>query len=306
MQTKHEVESLLASAGVLPNKRLGQNFLIDLNLMRYLIDAADITPDDVVIEVGCGTGSFTEEIAERAAKVIVVEYDKTLAHIASRQFEKKGLKNIHLINADALENKNTLCTQLLDALNEAVDDYAGGLKLVANLPYSVATPVMVNLTTVESGRKKKKVDSMFVTVQKEVADRMAAKPGDGHYGVLSIILAATGDIRVLKKLGTDVFWPRPAVSSAMVQYVRNEEKAKQIKDVDMLKEVVNLFMQHRRKMLKACVKFAEGRLAQVTDFAEIFEQCGVDPTNRAEKITVEEYINISNECYDVCGKGRNV
>ena len=294
MQTKHEVESLLASAGVMPNKRLGQNFLIDLNLMRYLIDAAEISRDDVVIEVGCGTGSFTEGIAERAGKVVVVEYDKTLANIASRQFEKKGLGNIHVINADALGNKNTLCTPLLDELDKTVDEFSGGLKLVANLPYSVATPVMVNLTAIKVGAKQKVVDSMFVTVQKEVADRMAAKAGDGHYGPLSIILAATGDVKVLKKLGANVFWPAPAVSSAMVQYVRSEEKVGRIKDVELLREVVNLFMGHRRKMLKACVKFAEGRLAKVDNFANVFEKCGVAPTSRAEIVKVEEFVAIAD------------
>lgn len=301
MQTKHEVESLLASAGVGPNKRLGQNFLIDLNLMRYLIEAAEITKDDVVIEVGCGTGSFTEGIAEKAGKVVVVEYDSVLAGIAGRQLAKKGYDNVHLINSDVLENKNNLCKPLLEALDETVDNFSGGLKLVANLPYNVATPVMVNLTAVRAGAENKCVDSMFVTVQKEVADRMAAKASDNHYGVLSVILSATGDVKVLKKLGTEVFWPRPGVDSAMVQYVRDYEKESNIKDVEMLKEVVNLFMGHRRKMLKACRKFADGRLAGVEDFAGIFEKCGVDPTSRAETVKVDDFIAIANECHQAAG-----
>ena len=296
MQTKHEVESLLASAGVGPNKRLGQNFLIDLNLMRFLIDAAEITKDDVVIEVGCGTGSFTEGIAEHAGKVIVVEYDRVLAGIAGRQLEKKGYNNVHLINSDVLENKNTLCGPLLETLDKTVDEYSGKLKLVANLPYNVATPVMVNLTEIKAGSKQKCVDSMFVTVQKEVADRMAAKASDKHYGVLSAILSATGEVKVLKKLGTEVFWPRPTVDSAMVQYVRDYGKESNILDVGMLKEVLTLFMGHRRKMLKACCKFAEGRLAKVENFAEIFARCEVDPTSRAETVKVEDFIAIANEC----------
>ena len=296
MQTKHEVESLLASAGVGPNKRLGQNFLIDLNLMRFLIDAAEITRDDVVIEIGCGTGSFTEGLADKAGKVIVVEYDKVLAGIASNQFAKKDYNNIHLINSDALQNKNTLCAPLIKALDETIDVFTGDLKLVANLPYNIATPLMVNLTEIEVGSRKKVVDSMFVTVQKEVGDRMAAPAGDKHYGPLSIIMAATGDIKVLKNLGTEVFWPRPAVHSAMVRYIRDEMKVAQIKDIDLLKQTVNLFMGHRRKMLKACTKFAVGRLKEVADWPEVFEQCNVDPTNRAEKITVDQFIAVANAC----------
>ena len=296
MQTKHEVESLLSAAGVGPNKRLGQNFLIDLNLMRFLIDAAEITRDDVVIEIGCGTGSFTEGIADKAAKVIVVEYDSVLANIAGNQFEKKGYDNIHLINSDALANKNTLCTPMLEALDETVDNFTGQLKLVANLPYNIATPLMVNLTMVKAGEKNKAVDSMFVTVQKEVGDRMAAPAGDKHYGPLSIIMAATGDVKVIKNLGTEVFWPRPAVHSAMVRYIRNEEKVSQIKDIAILKEAVSLFMGHRRKMLKACTKFAEGRLKEVSDWPGVFEKCNVDPTIRAEKVMVKDFVAIANAC----------
>ena len=298
MQTKHQIESLLASAGVEPNKRLGQNFLIDLNLMRLLIDHAEISKNDVVIEVGCGTGSFTEGIAEKAGAVIVIEYDKTLARIAARQFEKKGLNNIQLINSDVLENKNTLCQPLLAAMEETVDKFSGRLKLVANLPYNVATSVMINLTAITVGKSGKIVDSMFVTVQKEVAQRMVAVTGSRHYGVLSILLAATGQAKIIRKLGSDVFWPKPQVESAMVEYRQDPGKAKRIKNSKVFKETINLFMGHRRKMLKACTKFAKGRLKEITNWPEIFEKCNIDPTLRAEKVTTEEFIAIANECSD--------
>jgi 16S rRNA (adenine1518-N6/adenine1519-N6)-dimethyltransferase len=296
MQTKHQIESLLASAGVEPNKRLGQNFLIDLNLMRLLIGHAEISKDDVVIEVGCGTGSFTEGIAEQAGAVIVVEYDTTLARIAGRQFEEKGLDNIQLINSDVLESKNTLCAPLLAAMDETVDKFGGKLKLVANLPYSVATSVMINLAAISAGQSGKTVDSMFVTVQKEVGERMVAPVGDRHYGVLSILMAATGKAKIVRKLPPDVFWPKPQIESAMVEYRRDPEKAKRIANSEVFKETVNLFMGHRRKMLKACTKFASGKLKGITNWGEIFEKCNVDPTLRAEKVTAEEFIKIANEC----------
>ena len=296
MQTKHQIEALLASAGVEPNKRLGQNFLIDLNLMRLLIDHAEITKDDLIIEVGCGTGSFTEGIAEKAGAVIVVEYDTTLARIAARQFEEKGLSNIDLINSDVLENKNTLCAPLLGALEDTVDKFSGKIKLVANLPYSVATSVMINLAAIGAGKSGKMVDSMFVTVQKEVGDRMVAAVGGRHYGVLSILMASTGNAKIIRKLPPDVFWPRPQIDSAMVEYRRDDEKAKLIQNSEVFKETVNLFMGHRRKMLKACTKFAEGKLKNVTNWPEVFGQCKIDSTLRAEKVTPEDFIAIANKC----------
>ncbi|MHC4552425.1 MAG: 16S rRNA (adenine(1518)-N(6)/adenine(1519)-N(6))-dimethyltransferase RsmA [Planctomycetota bacterium] len=291
MQTKQDIERLLAGAGTQPNKRLGQNFLIDLNLMRLLIDEAHIHETDVVLEVGTGTGSFTEGIAAEAGKVITVEYDNTLAKIATRQLE--NLNNVTLINADALENKNAINTDVLEAVKTARNELGGRLLLVANLPYSVGSCVMANLI---SGPVT--ADAMYVTVQKEVADRMAATPCHNEYGTLSILMAATGDIQLLRKLPASVFWPRPQVESAMVCYQRDKKKAAQIHDMQTFRDVINLFMGHRRKMLKAASKTATGTLSKVSHWGDIFDESFVDPHKRPEEITPEQYISIANICYE--------
>jgi 16S rRNA (adenine1518-N6/adenine1519-N6)-dimethyltransferase len=287
MQTKHDVARLLASAGVGPNKRLGQNFLIDLNLMRLLVDSAGIERDDVVLEVGCGTGSLTEGLAEKAGKVVCVEYDKTLAPIARRQVE--GLGDVEIINADALENKNTFCLAAAEVVCEARERLGGRVLLVANLPYNVAAAVMANLIV-----GPLVVDAMYVTVQREVAERMAAGAGDKRYGVLSIVMAAAGVAKIFHKLPASVFWPRPQVESAMVKFVRDEEKLARIKDAGVFRDVVSLFMGHRRKMVKGCVKFAEGSLAEVEDWGEIFDKANIDATKRPEQLSCEDYIAIAN------------
>ncbi len=287
MQTKHQIECLLASAGVGPNKRLGQNFLIDLNLMRFLIDSAGIEADDVVLEVGCGTGSLTEGLAEKAGMVISVEYDKTLAGIAGRGVG--DTKNVEIINSDILENKNTLCIEAMEKIEEAKGKLGGRCLLVANLPYNVAASVMVNLVT---GRVA--ADSMYVTVQKEVAERMAAVVSDKRYGVLSIMLAAAGETRIIRKLGASVFWPRPQVESAMVSFVRDDEKVARISDFAVFREIVNLFMSHRRKMIKACTKFAAGELSKVEDWQHIFQQANINSTRRGEELGCEDYIAMAN------------
>jgi 16S rRNA (adenine1518-N6/adenine1519-N6)-dimethyltransferase len=299
MQTKQQIQQLLASAGVEPNKRLGQNFLIDLNLMRLLVDTANISNDDIVLEVGCGTGSLTQALAERAGKVIAVEIDETLAKITARELATAG--NVEVVNADILESKNTINRTISGAIEQARKGRTGRFLLVSNLPYSVASPLMMNLITSSTPasccrKTAAGADAMYVTVQKEVADRMTAAPGDKHYGTLSIHMAATGDVRTERVLKPTVFWPQPQVNSAMISFVRKVEKVSRIQSMELLGEVINLFMQHRRKMVKACVKFAAGSLAGINNWSEIFERCTIDPHNRPEQLTPEDFIAISNLC----------
>jgi 16S rRNA (adenine1518-N6/adenine1519-N6)-dimethyltransferase len=291
MQTKSQIEQLLASAGVEPNKRLGQNFLIDLNLMRLLVDSANIGNDDIVLEVGCGTGSLTQALAERASKVVAVEMDETLAKIAAKELAEA--RNVEVINADILETKNTISQTVINAIELARKSRSGKFLLVSNLPYSIASPLMMNLITGSIVS-----DAMHVTVQKEVADRMTAAPGDKHYGTLSIHMTATGDVKTERVLKPTVFWPQPQVNSAMISFVRKAEKVSQTQSMELLGEVVNLFMQHRRKMVKACTRFAAGKLAEIDNWPEIFERCSIDPHNRPEQLRPEDFISISNLCHE--------
>jgi 16S rRNA (adenine1518-N6/adenine1519-N6)-dimethyltransferase len=288
MQTKHQIRQLLASAGLRPDKRLGQHFLIDLNLMRLLVDSAGLTGADVVLEVGCGTGSLTEALAERAGYCLAVEVDRRVAGIAKQQLAK--IENIQVVDSDILQTKHTISRGVIDALDQLRKQYHGRLLLVANLPYSVATPVMVNLITGPIV-----ADAMYVTVQKQVADRMTASAGGKDYGGLSIFLSATGDVEMIRVMKPTVFWPAPQVDSAMVGFVRSQDKADRIKDMELFGWVVSFFMGHRRKMLKACTKLADDRLAAVNDWQSVFERAGIQPTNRPEQLRPEEYIALANE-----------
>jgi 16S rRNA (adenine1518-N6/adenine1519-N6)-dimethyltransferase len=294
MQTKQQIEKLLALAGATPNKRFGQNFLIDLNLIRLLIERAGIEKDDVVLEVGTGTGSFTEGLAEAAGKVITVEIDSALAKIAGRQLS--ALKNVELINTDILEGKHRLCRHVVEAVKKARLKMNGRLVLVANLPYQIAAALMANLITGKCDSIT--ADAMCVTVQKEVGDRMTASPGGDNYGVLGILMSATGQAKVLRNLKPSVFWPAPQVASSIVQFVRQSERVERIHDMECLRETVNLFMGHRRKMMQACVKFADGELKKITDWHGIFSKAFVDPHSRGEDISAEAYISIANICYE--------
>jgi len=283
MQTKQQIQQLLAEAGAFPNRRLGQHFLIDLNLMRLLIETAQIESSDVVLEVGCGTGSLTEALAQQAGKVIAVELDRLLCTIAKNQLAKT--ENVEIINTDVLEKKRTLSSTVTRAIELARKEYTGRLLLVANLPYNVASPVILNLVTGPTA-----VDAVCVTVQRQVAERMTAAPGSSEYGTLSILLAATGDAKIIRVLKPAVFWPKPQVDSAMVRFVRQNEKVSRIQDMKLFSRTVSLFMGHRRKMLKACARLAHPKTGHVANWPAIFERCSIDPTQRPQQLSAEDYI----------------
>jgi 16S rRNA (adenine1518-N6/adenine1519-N6)-dimethyltransferase len=287
MQTKHQIRDLLSSAGIQPNKRLGQHFLIDLNLMRLLVDSANIQKEDIVLEVGCGTGSMTGALVEKAGRVIAVELDRNLSKIAEKQLS--NAENLQLINADILESKHTLNPAVAAALALAREVCRGRILLVANLPYDVASSLLMNLIMGPI-----LADAMYVTVQKEVADRMTAAPASGNYGILSIFLAATGDVKTIRTLKAAVFWPRPQVDSAMVGFVRNQAKSGRIANMELFSEILHLFMGHRRKTLLSCSKLARGKLAEIADWPGIFRQCSINPKQRPDTLSPEEYITIAN------------
>ncbi len=305
MQTKQQIQQLLTSAGASVNKRLGQHFLIDLNLMRLLIDSANIDDSDIVLEVGCATGSLTEALAERTGYCLAVEYDRALAEIAKKQLAKE--KKVEIINTDILKNKNTISPIVSNALVSARKKYTGRILLVANMSYNVASPVMLNLVTGPIT-----ADGMYVTVQKQVADRMTAAAGNKDYGILSILLCATGDVNLTRVLKPTVFWPAPKVDSAIVRYVRNKEKVRRIKDMKLFSKVVGLFMGHRRKTLMACSKLAtrrgearrspKGNLAEIKSWQDIFNRASIDPHKRPEQISPKDYIAIANLCHLYCNK----
>jgi 16S rRNA (adenine1518-N6/adenine1519-N6)-dimethyltransferase len=262
--------------------------------MELLLSNANITENDIIIEVGTGTGSLTGELVQRAGKVIAVECDDVLAEITKQHL--RNAKNFEMVIADVLENKNTINRQVIEKVQEAQQEVFGRVLLVANLPYNVASSVMLNLLN-----GPVVADEMIVTVQKEVAHRMAAEADSDDYGILSIFLAAMGQCRVLRKLSPKVFWPMPQVDSAMVRFDRDAKKVAEIHNIELFRQVVNLFMGHRRKMMKACVKYAEGKLANVHNWQDIFTRAFVESHHRPEELSAADYVAIANLCNETVG-----
>jgi 16S rRNA (adenine1518-N6/adenine1519-N6)-dimethyltransferase len=287
MQTKRQVQQLLASVGQTPNRRFGQHFLVDLNLMGLLVDSAEITRDDVVLEVGCGTGSLTEALAEQAGRVVAVELDRPLAAIVTDRLA--GHDHVGIVQADVLASKGALNPLVIEAVEQACGDMPGRLLLVANLPYDVGSVVMANLV-----RGPVTADAMFVTVQKEVADRMEAVADSRSYGTLSVLLGATGHVERMRVLPPSVFWPPPKVDSAMVRYVRDAEKCRRIEQMTCFAQVVGHFMGHRRKMLRACARSVAAEMGGPQLWADLFARCDIESTLRPGELSPEQYVLLAN------------
>ena len=232
-------------AGIRPQTKFGQNFLIDLNLLDVLVDAAELTADDVVLEIGTGTGSLTAMMAPRVAAVVTVEVDPVMFQLAGEELHT--LPNVTMLHLDALRNKNHFNPEVLEAVaKQLAAAPQRRFKLVANLPYNVATPIIGNLLT-----EDRPPELMTVTIQKELADRLVAVPGTKDYSALSIWVQSQCRTEILRVLPPSVFWPRPKVYSAFVRIRPDAEMRGKIPDRPFFHQFVRSLFMHRRKFLRA-------------------------------------------------------
>ena len=210
-QTQSYLRSLFAENGISPQRRLGQNFLIDLNIHDLIVKSAELNAGDVILEVGPGAGALTSLMAAEVAAVVAVEVDRTMARLTTHA--TAGLENVRVLNLDALAGKNTINPAVLDQVRSAL---AGGegrrFKLVANLPYHVATPLITNFLV----HPDLCPELLVVTIQREMADRLCATPATPAYGAVSVVVQALADVSLIRSLPPSVFWPRPKVDSAVL------------------------------------------------------------------------------------------
>lgn len=269
---------MLSEAGIRPSRRRGQSFLIDANLLTKLVESADLTGDEVVLEVGSGTGSLTAMLAERAARVVTIEIDAGLAALAQRRVA--GFGNVTWLVGDALARKSELNPALVEAVREAVGAASGLLLLVANLPYGIASPLIADLLLGDLP-----VARMCVTIQREVADRLVARPGTPDYGALSVLVQTAGRVRNLALLRPEVFWPRPKVFSRML---RLDVAPEHVADPGRLRSVMCVartgFTQRRKHLRR--VLASRWPIEQV-DAA--MEAAGLARDARAESVPVEAW-----------------
>lgn len=267
--------------GLQPDKRRGQNFLIDLNLLNMLASSSDPGPRDVVLEVGTGLGSLTAIVAPQVAHMVTVEIDQHLQQLAWEELAE--LDNITLLKTDALRNKNNLHPDVLAAVQEQLDAVPDSrFKLVANLPYNIATPVISNLLSTPMTPY-----SMTVTIQKELADRITAAPGCKDYSALSIWVQSQCDAHIVRVMAPSVFWPRPKVQSAIIHIAINEEKRGRIPDREFFHTFVRSMFFHRRKFLRSVLLAAFKNRLSKPEVDAIMEGQGLGPQTRAETLNVD-------------------
>lgn len=268
MQTLAQIRTMLEDRGLAPKKALGQNFLIDHNLIRRLVDAADVQPGAVVLEIGPGTGTLTEELLDRGCRVIACELDDGLADLLTDQFAERDA--FTLIRGDCLASKRALSPKLAAALGDQP------FQLVANLPYGAGTPLLLILLT-----RFPQCRSMHVTIQREVADRIMADPGSSDYGSISVVARAAAETTRLATLPPPCFWPRPKVDSAMIGLSR---KPRPLTDnlVGLAEVAQKLFTQRRKQIAPA------SRTLGLPLPAEL------EPTRRVCEMSPEEFVKVTD------------
>lgn len=272
-QTKSEIRALLDEAGLTPQHRFGQNFLIDLNLMRKLVSAAELSRGDFVIEVGPGTGSLTELILESGAAVLAIEIDRGLQRVLEARFG--GEPRFTLIRNDAMAGKNALNCELSDQL-ESQSRSGQSCKLVANLPYQIATPLLMELLI-----SHPIVSLMVCTIQKEVGQKLSAQLGDPEYGAPAIIAQSVCTIETIAALPPSAFWPAPEVDSVMLRIRRRSELPRAVDEIRRFADFVRRSFQQRRKTLRRIA-----RDWSVDAPERIFDVGGVNPGFRPEQISI--------------------
>jgi 16S rRNA (adenine1518-N6/adenine1519-N6)-dimethyltransferase len=276
-QTKSEIRTLLATAGIAPRHRYGQNFLIDLNLMNRLVAAAEVRPADVILEVGAGTGSLTEILLDHGARVVAVEIDHGLQRLLRERLAKHA--HFALVQADVLAGKHQLNPLVINALNERPPRAGGAYKLVANLPYQVATPLLMELLYTQP-----QFERLTCTIQREVGERLVAEPRTEAYGPVSVICQTLAEIDTIAILPPAAFWPRPSVQSIMLTIRPRPAAHVDLDDVPAFVRFVQQGFAQRRKMLRRIIRDWD-----LLDALAAFHQTGVPPDSRPEELTPETW-----------------
>ena len=260
-------------------KKYGQNFLIDAHVLDKIIAAADVGPEDFVLEIGPGIGTMTQYLAEHAREVAAVEIDTHLIPILEDTLQ--DYDNVTIINEDILK---------LDINALAQEKNQGRpIKVVANLPYYITTPIIMGLF--ESGVP---VENITVMVQKEVADRMQVVPGTKDYGALSLAVQYYAEPYLVANVPPNCFMPRPKVGSAVIRLTRHKEKPVQVKDENFMFRLIRASFNQRRKTLQNGLNNCAELAVTKAQVVEALEKMGLPATVRGEKLTLEQFAQLSD------------
>ncbi len=267
-------------------KRFGQNFLIDENIIRKIIDASEITNEDLVIEIGPGIGTLTQYIAERAGEVVAIEIDKALIPVLEETL--KDWPNVTIINQDILK---------ID-LRKLITDRNKGqpAKIIANLPYYITTPIIMKVL-----EEQIPVSSMIFMMQKEVAERIEAAPGTKEYGALSLAVNYYSEISHVSEVPPNCFIPRPNVSSRVICMKKYEKPPVRAENEELLFRLIRASFNQRRKTFANSVRNALSYDREKTE--EILVQMGLPPNIRGEALTLNQFTQIADKLQKIQNRG---
>ena len=279
------IREVLASHGIRPDKRFGQNFLADANMRDVLLRAADLSPQDLVLEIGCGPGFFTAQIAERAGYVVAVEIDRRIAAVARATLEAHP--NARLVECDALsEDREAIHPQVLAAVRADLERHPGPLKVLSNLPYGSAATILIALLEADLP-----IERMILTVQYEVAQRVCAKPGDRENSLLSLLVQCRARPKILRRLPPGVFWPPPKVGSAALEIRPLETPLVPAGEYAAFKRTLQTLFRHPRKTL-----LNSARGAGLDCDETLFTRSGIAPEARPQTIDIAQAVTLTRSC----------
>ena len=260
-----------------PKKQLGQNFLVNPEVLNIILEAGEVRDCDTVIEIGAGLGYLTDALARHAKRVIAVEVDELLYNALATQFSVDS--QVQLLNADILKLE-------LNALFES-ENSSHTYKVIANLPYSITTPILWKLLA-----HRRQIHSCVLMMQKEVAERIVAGPGGKDYGALTLGVTYHAEPSLIATLSPENFYPSPKVDSALLKLTMRESPKVSVEDETLFFKIVRTAFRMRRKMLKNAL--VRGRFASAERLAVAFEETGITPERRAETLDITEYASLTN------------
>jgi 16S rRNA (adenine1518-N6/adenine1519-N6)-dimethyltransferase len=300
-QTLSYLRTLFQERGIRPKNKMGQNFLIDLNLLDLVYRSAELTANDLALEVGSGTGGLTMRLLEQAGAVVSVELDPNFVSLTEEAVAthyalfspdpgKPGTRqeNVRLLNLDALAGKNTLNPTMMQTVRDLASQ-AGtpNVKLVANLPYAVAVPVIANLLLSDLP-----VARMVVMVQWEIAERLTAAVGSHDYAALSVLVQSLTEVSIIRRVPPTAFWPRPLVDSAIVMIRPDPARRAHVGDVQRFRNFLRDVYVHRRKNLRgALASLPTGRVSKAEVDGRLAD-LGIAGTLRAEDLDLEQHLRL--------------
>ena len=270
---------IIQKHGFMFQKKFGQNFLIDTRVLEKIVAAAGVTKDDCVLEIGPGIGTLTQYLAEAAGHVIAVEIDRNLIPILEETLAEQG--NVTVVNQDILKTD----------IKGLADAYHGGrpLKVVANLPYYITTPIVMSLLEGED-----LVDSITVMVQKEVAERMMEGPGSKEYGALSLAVQYYARPEIVANVPPNCFIPRPNVGSAVIRLTKHETPPVQVKDPKKMFQLIRASFNQRRKTLPNGIGNAPELPYTREQAAAALEKMGLSPAVRGEALSLSQFAELAD------------